>query len=123
MFYLDDSNIIQEWNDDPSNAPTGNGSISAKGWKVGATSRLAAYWPNILYQDDSDVFHHIGINDNGWAEDAAKLGKVAMFKHTGLVVVPRDQSNTAVEAIYQRSDRKIGVYKSALKSPGNWSYG
>jgi hypothetical protein len=121
IFYLNDQDEIQEWvfreqqDVTSSSAQTHNGSgiMSSKGWKAGANSRLASYWPSVIYQDGDNLMQEAYCANLTWNQE-----KVGLKCHEGSAFAEIPYSvNTAGSGgeriIYQRDDQKLHVAKRA----------
>ena len=107
---MNNSSNIQEWDFDDSY--TGfNGSISTHSFKVGSFSRMATYWPSIVFQDDSYTLQEILFNGSlpgnsgGWLQSAMNINGL---NNSGLANVPLTaDGNFGVSVFYDRNDQKI----------------
>ncbi|OTA08629.1 hypothetical protein A9Z42_0003280 [Trichoderma parareesei] len=121
IFYLNDQDEIQEWvfreqqDVTSSSAQTHNGSgiISSKGWKAGTNSRLASYWPSVIYQDSDNLMQEAYCANLTWNQE-----KVGLKCHEGsaFAEIPYgvDTAGSGGERIiYQRDDQKLLVAERA----------
>lgn len=114
IFYVDDSDEIQEWyfrEQDIPSAQTFNGSgiMSTKGWKTAKGSRLAAYWPSVILQDDKDQMQEAYYANLTWAEKPVGL---ICQNHSAFAEVPYSVNtgrSGGEKLIYQRDDQKLLV--------------
>lgn len=101
---MDKSGQIQEWEvqETPGQATRNlNGTISSLGLKLGPNSRLATYWPSVIFQDDLNQLQET------YFTTAAK------WLQNPLNVSPQNHS-ALVEIVYSAS--------SARKGGGNFIY-
>ncbi|KAL6898211.1 hypothetical protein GGI43DRAFT_428447 [Trichoderma evansii] len=80
IFYLNDENMLQEWyfREQDSASPsaqtfTGSGPMSPNGWKAAPNTRIAAYWPSVIYQDESNQMKEAYDANLTWAQSAVGL--------------------------------------------------
>ncbi|PTB76445.1 hypothetical protein M440DRAFT_1333822 [Trichoderma longibrachiatum ATCC 18648] len=118
IFYLNDQDELQEWvfreqDTNSSSAQTHNGSgiMSSKGWKAGSNSRLASYWPSLIYQDGDNLMQEAYCANLTWSQE-----KVGLKSHEGSVFAEIPYSVNAAASggeriIYQSDDRKLLVMK------------
>ncbi|KAH0490997.1 hypothetical protein TgHK011_002443 [Trichoderma gracile] len=117
IFYLNDQDEIQEWvfreqeGVSSSSAQThhGSGVMSSKGWKVGADSRLASYWPSVIYQDGDNLMQEAYCANLTWNQE-----KVSLKCHEGSAFAEIPYSVNAAGSggeriVYQRDDEKLLV--------------
>ncbi|KAL6872827.1 hypothetical protein J3F83DRAFT_731110 [Trichoderma novae-zelandiae] len=118
IFYLNGEDEVQEWvfreQDIPSSsAQTSNGSgiLTSKGWKAGANSRLAAYWPSLIYQDGDNLMQEAYCANLTWNPE-----KVGLKCHDNSAFAEIPYTVNAARSggeriVYQRDDRKLLVAK------------
>jgi hypothetical protein len=125
LFYLDDTNLLREWNF--VNSYTGaNGSLSSFTFTSGTSSRLVSYWPSIIFQDGSNQVQGIVYN---WSEPGNKEGwyqsplDLRGWNGSGLAAVPlrQDYADGGVNLFYQRDDQKLLAYSGNISI--GWSVG
>ncbi|KAJ4854846.1 uncharacterized protein T069G_10404 [Trichoderma breve] len=80
IFYLNEANEMQEFyfreQDSPSpSARTFNGSgiMSSKGWKAAGDTKIATYWPSVIFQDNSDQIQEAYYANLTWAQSEVGL--------------------------------------------------
>jgi hypothetical protein len=122
---VDNSSNIQEW--DFADSYTGfNGSISTHSFKIGAFSRMATYFPSIIFQDDSYMLQEILYNgtipgnSGGWSQSAMNVNGL---NNSGLADVPLTANgNFGVSVFYNRNDQKL-FDLARNQSVGGWTPG
>jgi hypothetical protein len=88
-----------------------NGSISTHDFKIGTFSRMATYWPSLVFQDDSYMLQEILYNGSlpgnigNWLQSAVNVNGL---NHSGLANVPLTANgNYGVSILYDRNDQKL----------------
>ncbi|EHK18003.1 uncharacterized protein TRIVIDRAFT_226121 [Trichoderma virens Gv29-8] len=116
IFYLNDANEIQEFyfreQDSPSpSAQTFNGSgiMSSKGWKAAGDSKIATYWPSVIFQDGSGQMQEAYYANLTWAQTAVglKCQNNSAFAEVPYSVIAGRFGGERL--IYQRDDQKLLV--------------
>ncbi|KAL7942615.1 hypothetical protein V8C42DRAFT_354739 [Trichoderma barbatum] len=116
IFYLNEANEIQEWyfreQDSPSSSAqtfNGSGIMSSKGWKAAENSKVATYWPSVIFQDDSDHMQEAYYANLTWAQSAVGL---ECRNNSAFAEVPYSVNAGRFRGerlIYQRDDQKLLV--------------
>jgi hypothetical protein len=81
--------------------------MSTYGWKVGVSSRLAAYWPSVIFQDDSGQIQEAYYANLGWTQKGLGL---KCQNHSAFIEVPYSINagrEGGEKIIYQRDDQKL----------------
>jgi hypothetical protein len=119
---VDNSSNIREWDFDDSYTGS-SGSISTHSFKIGAFSRMATYWPSIVFQDDSYMLQEILFNQSqqgnsgGWLQSAMNVDGL---NNSGLANVPLTANgNFGVSVFYDRNDQKL-FELARNQSVGGW---
>ncbi|KAL9488804.1 hypothetical protein ACSS6W_001081 [Trichoderma asperelloides] len=80
IFYLNDQNMIQEWyfREQDSASPSaqtfsGSGPMSPNGWKAAANTRIAAYWPSVIFQDERNQMQEAYDANLTWVQSSVGL--------------------------------------------------
>ncbi|KAL7932961.1 hypothetical protein V8C35DRAFT_66923 [Trichoderma chlorosporum] len=114
IFYLNEANEMQEFyfREQDSPLPTaqtfnGSGIMSSKGWKAAGDSKIATYWPSVIFQDDSDQMQEAYYANLTWTQTAVGLESL---NNSAFAEVP--YSVTAgrfggEKILYQQSDQKL----------------
>ncbi|KAF3075905.1 hypothetical protein CFAM422_001637 [Trichoderma lentiforme] len=116
IFYLNEANEMQEFyfreQDSPSpSAQTFNGSgiMSSKGWKAAGDSKIASYWPSVIFQDDSDQMQEAYYANLTWAQ--SELG-LKCQNNSAFAEVPYSVAAGRFggeKLIYQQDDQKLRI--------------
>jgi len=101
--------------------------MSNYNFSVGNTSRMASYWPSLVFQDGSgmvqEILYNSSISGNqgGWSQRS--LG-VLGWNSSGLAEVPLSANFTTygIDLLYQRDDQKL-IDFARNSSVGGWSTG
>ncbi|KAK0761409.1 hypothetical protein N5P37_006359 [Trichoderma harzianum] len=116
IFYLNEANEMQEFyfreQDSPSpSAQTFNGSgiMSSKGWKAAGDSKIASYWPSVIFQDDSDQMQEAYYANLTWAQSEVGL---KCQNNSAFAEVPYSVAAGRFggeKLIYQQDDQKLHI--------------
>lgn len=110
---MDKIGQIQEWEVQEQQVPPAptknmNGTISSLGLKPGANSRLATYWPSVIFQDDLNQLQETYYTtSNKWLQNPLKLSPQ---NHSALAEVAYSASSARQGGgnfIYQGDDQKL----------------
>ncbi|PTB38099.1 hypothetical protein M441DRAFT_29503 [Trichoderma asperellum CBS 433.97] len=113
IFYVDKLGQIQEWEVLEQKVPTVqtsniNGTISSLGLKPAANSRLATYWPSLIFQDELNQLQETYYTtSNKWLQNPLNLPSQ---NHSALVEVAYSTSSARQGGgnfIYQGDDQKL----------------
>lgn len=106
--------MIQEWyfREQDSASPSaqtfaGSGPMSSNGWKAAANTRLAAYWPSVIFQDESNQMQEVYDANLTFVRSA-----VGLKSRNGSAFAELPYSVTAgryggEKILYQRDDQKL----------------
>lgn len=83
--------------------------MSTNGFSAGASSRLATYWPSVIFQDDSGQVREAYYAEPGWTQSALGL---QCQNHSAFAEVPYSINagrEGGEKVIYQRDDQKLRI--------------
>ncbi|PNP41792.1 hypothetical protein TGAMA5MH_06385 [Trichoderma gamsii] len=114
IFYLNNENILQEWyfREQDSAYPSaqtfsGSGPMSPNGWKASPNTRLAAYWPSVIFQDGNNQVQEAYDANLTWARSSKGLKS---RNGSALAEVPSSVLGGRFggdKILYQRDDQKL----------------
>ncbi|KAL7893630.1 hypothetical protein HDV63DRAFT_183290 [Trichoderma sp. SZMC 28014] len=114
IFYLNSQNILQEWyfREQDSTSPSaqtfsGSGPMSPNGWKASPNSRLAAYWPSVIFQAENNGLQEAYDANLTWVRNPKGLQSrngSALAELPSSVIEGRFGGD---RILYQRNDQKL----------------
>ena len=82
---------------------------SSTTYQAGAESKLAFFWPNLYYQDDSGLMQQYFYWGSNWSQAQAPYSVRGLIG-SSLALIPRNINYTGLTLFYQRDDQKLIEY-------------
>ncbi|OCK74086.1 hypothetical protein K432DRAFT_364028 [Lepidopterella palustris CBS 459.81] len=108
LFFLDSENRLNEWSWDITDSTLGtSGSLTPYTIPTGSDSRLASYWPFIIYQDAGLGLHEVVYDCRFPGCWFNRTLNQTGYDGADIVIVPAQQNLREMNIIYQRGDQKL----------------